>query len=103
VQQRKRLRLMAHAGGEGHPGPPLDLPAGGAGAPLQWWEAAASERTSGGSGPESLAGALQGHADLPATSGSVPSTHSPAFVALSLPASLLPSAVPTVKPWSGSQ
>ena len=61
VQQRKRRRLMAHAGGEGHPGPPPDRPAGGAGAPLQWWEAAVSERTSGGSGPESMAGALQLH------------------------------------------
>jgi len=103
VQQRKRRRLMTHAGREGHPGAPLDLPAGGAGAPLQWWEAVVSERTSGSSGPESMAGALQCHADLPASSGSVPSTHSPAFVALSLSASLLPSAVPTLKPWSGSQ
>jgi hypothetical protein len=28
VQQRKRRRPMTHAGREGHPGPPLDLPAG---------------------------------------------------------------------------
>ena len=61
VQQRKRRRLMTHAGREGHPGPPPDHPAGGAGAPLQWWEAVVSERTSGGSGPESMAGALQLH------------------------------------------
>ena len=51
VQQRKRRRLMTHAGGEGHSGPPPDHPVGGAGAPLQWWEAVVSERTSGGSGP----------------------------------------------------
>jgi hypothetical protein len=61
VQQRKRRRLMTPAGREGHPGLPLDLPAGGAGAPLQWWEAVVSEETSGGSGPEPMAGAMQLH------------------------------------------
>ena len=61
VQQRKRRRLKAHAGGEGHPVPPQDDPAGGAGAPLQWWEAVVSEGTSGGSGPEPMAGAMQLH------------------------------------------
>jgi hypothetical protein len=56
VQQRKRRRLlMTHAGGEGHPGPLPDHPAGGSGAPLQWWEAVVSEGTSGDSGPESMA------------------------------------------------
>ena len=56
VQQRKRRRLMTHAGGEGHPGPPPDHPAGGAGASLQWWEAVVSGGTSGGSGPEPVNG-----------------------------------------------
>ena len=61
VQQRKRRRLMAHAVREGYPGPPQDDPAGGSGAPLQWWEAVVSEGTSGGSGPEPMAGAMQLH------------------------------------------
>ena len=61
VQQRKRRRLMAHAGGEGHRGPPPDHPAGSAGEPLQWWEAVVSEGTSGGSRAEPTAGAMQLH------------------------------------------
>jgi hypothetical protein len=61
VQQRKRRRLRAHAVGEGHPSTPQDHPAGGSGAPLQWWEAVVSEETSGGSGPEPMAGAMQLH------------------------------------------
>ena len=61
VQQRKRRRLTAHAGGEGYPGPTPDHRAGGSGAPLQWSEAVVSEGTSGGSRPEPTAGAMQLH------------------------------------------
>ena len=61
VQQRKRRRLMAHAGRDGDPGPSRNDPAGGSGAPLHWWEAVVSEGTSGGSGPEPLGGAMQLH------------------------------------------
>jgi hypothetical protein len=61
VQQRKRGRLMAHAVREGYPGPPQDDPAGGSGAPLQWWEGVVSEGSSGGSGPEPMAVAMQLH------------------------------------------
>jgi hypothetical protein len=59
VQQRKRRRLMAHAGREEYPGQPPDHAAPGSGAPLRWWEAVVSGETIGGSGPAPVGGAMQ--------------------------------------------